>query len=247
MKLGVPSFLSDIFTRSKGERDAPPVLELVHIQGRFSEQSDPSLSFDPTSIYRTRGYKMSIKSGTNRPTLFRFLLAKLVYEEADSGLSVEEYLVLCELYLSLTLSTDPSVVEKYGSDLKGLEPLFHKLHEVTSFPIRLENEFRTELKLQLQQRIGLFPSPQAYFGLRGSRDLRRSFLVTFRSSLFPKVPNKRYIGVGYKDKGTRRNPATNGTPSWQEVASLDLDGEFRVGEEAEGSMLPSLPQGREDS
>jgi hypothetical protein len=33
------------------------------------------------------------------------------------------------------------------------------------------------------------------------------------------LPPKRYIGIGYRDKGSARDPAQDGTPSWQEIAS----------------------------
>lgn len=32
------------------------------------------------------------------------------------------------------------------------------------------------------------------------------------------IKPKGYIGKGYTDKGTARNPAKDGSPSWQEVA-----------------------------
>ena len=34
-----------------------------------------------------------------------------------------------------------------------------------------------------------------------------------------KIPPKRYVGVGYRDQGSRRNVAYDGSPSWQEVAT----------------------------
>jgi hypothetical protein len=42
-----------------------------------------------------------------------------------------------------------------------------------------------------------------------------------RNPLAPptKLPAKRFVGVGYKDKGNRRDPAVDGSPSWQEVAT----------------------------
>jgi hypothetical protein len=36
----------------------------------------------------------------------------------------------------------------------------------------------------------------------------------------PKEP-KSYIGKGYTDKGNKKNPATHGSPSWQEVSKSD--------------------------
>jgi hypothetical protein len=35
----------------------------------------------------------------------------------------------------------------------------------------------------------------------------------------PKTYQKRYIGVGYKDKGSKRDLAKDASPNWQEVAA----------------------------
>lgn len=34
------------------------------------------------------------------------------------------------------------------------------------------------------------------------------------------LPPQAYIGKGYRDKGTAKNPAEDGSPSWQEVAAM---------------------------
>jgi hypothetical protein len=49
------------------------------------------------------------------------------------------------------------------------------------------------------------------------------------------VPPKRFIGVGYKDKGSRRDPAFDGTPSWQETAQY-LSNLEREAEELDSSF-----------
>lgn len=41
------------------------------------------------------------------------------------------------------------------------------------------------------------------------------------------LPPKAYIAKGYTDKGTAKEPAIDGSPAWQEVASKDIDGEFK--------------------
>jgi len=48
----------------------------------------------------------------------------------------------------------------------------------------------------------------------------KSYRVILRNPLAapPKAPPKRFIGVGYKDKGTKRDPAIDGSPNWKEVA-----------------------------
>jgi hypothetical protein len=45
------------------------------------------------------------------------------------------------------------------------------------------------------------------------------------------LPPKLYIGKGYTDKGTARNPALDGSPPWQEVGqTLAFDPEEPVDE-----------------
>lgn len=211
----------------------------------FSEQSAQSFTSDPTvQRYLARGYKMSLRKGTSRPNLFRFLLAKLIYDVDEPGLSVEEYLVLNELYFDFCGSSDPTFVKKYGEDLKVLQPFFETMAGVRTFPLRVEEEFRKELIDAFRLEVQMFPSPQAYYGLKGTRDLKRSYSVSFRGEFWPRARNQRFVGVGYKDHGTRRNVATNGSPAWQDVAQLDLDHEFAERAEAEDSGASTLsPQG----
>lgn len=64
----------------------------------------------------------------------------------------------------------------------------------------------------------VFLSPRAYLGQEklSSKDLfKRTNRNLFRT---PKPPA--YIGVGYRDKGNARIKHLDGSPSWQEVASI---------------------------
>lgn len=47
----------------------------------------------------------------------------------------------------------------------------------------------------------------------------RSYVIRLEQLNWTKVPPARYIGVGYKDKGSRKISSHDGSPSWQEVAS----------------------------
>jgi hypothetical protein len=38
--------------------------------------------------------------------------------------------------------------------------------------------------------------------------------------LVSQLPPQAYIGKGYRDKGTAKIPAEDGSPSWQEVAAM---------------------------
>jgi hypothetical protein len=41
-----------------------------------------------------------------------------------------------------------------------------------------------------------------------------------QGTLKSQLPPQAYIGKGYRDKGTAKNPAEDGSPSWQEVAAM---------------------------
>jgi hypothetical protein len=114
---------------------------------------------------------------------------------------------------------DPSFERKYGNNLKRLQTFFSELGRAQSFPLKLiYTSYELEyLQGELPQ---ILPTQSSYFGLKGNRNIRQSFRIDFNDTMSPKpVKQKRFIGVGYRDKGTRRNIAHDGSPSWQEVAS----------------------------
>lgn len=187
----------------------------------YSEQRPSSLNFDPKLqiVLTERGFKVKIKRGTKRVTIFRYLLSKLIYDL--DGLHLDEYLVLLELYYSLTESKDPSLLQKYGKSFVETIPFFKILGEGRKFPLMLKRIDVPEVQDYYIQYLGnLLLSKESYFGMRGNRNIRDSFYIQINYPLFPrKEKTKRFIGVGYKDKGSRQNLAEDGSPAWQEVAS----------------------------
>jgi hypothetical protein len=148
-------------------------------------------------------------------TILRFLIAKLVYDE--EGLHLDEYLALMESYIRLCDHKDPTFVAKYGEWLITIHPFIASLAGIKVFPL-LAKKRSPELEKVLAP---LLPSPQAYFGYKGKKEIRHGFTISVRNPFVPpaKLPPPRFIGVGYKDKGSRRNPALDGSPRWQDVAS----------------------------
>lgn len=187
----------------------------------YFEQSPRPEGSDPSNLMSRLkgGFKVKLKKGTKKITLFRFLLAKMLYEAEDSGLHLDEFIVLTTVYYNFFEETDPSFIKKYGNDLERLLPFFQNIGEAKEFPLRLELD--EELKTKLIEWIGpLLPTPHSYYGLRGNRDLRKSYSISFNDTIEPtKIRTPRYVGVGYRDKGTCRNSAIDGSPSWKEVGS----------------------------
>lgn len=188
--------------------------------GPLPDNSDPKL-LSLEDLLRKGAYKLKIKKGIRKKDLFRFLLAKMLYER-EEGLHLDEFLVLWELYLQLLeiQSKDPSFREKYETFFRNSFIFFRKSGSQKEFPIRIEDEGN----LQYLERIAsvlepMLPSRSAYFGLKGQKNLKSGFSLVFESELLSrKIPEGRRIGVGYRDKGSRRDQAFDGSPDWREVA-----------------------------
>jgi hypothetical protein len=189
-----------------------------------SSEARPGVS-DPVpdciqEMLRKGAYTVKIKKGTKKKNLFRFLLAKLFYEK-EEGLHLDEFIVLWELLLDLQemSAQDQSFYEKYGNFFEEENhKFFEKLGRCQEFPLRVEAN-PDEIEKYVKRFQPLLPSRSAYFGLKGQNGIRSGFLLTFAAQLpLRKIPEGRRIGVGYRDKGSRRNLAEDGSPDWREVA-----------------------------
>ena len=63
-------------------------------------------------------------------------------------------------------------------------------------------------------------SPRAFLGLKTKV---RDFFKSSNRTLWKKPRPQRYIGVGYRDKGTARVDHIDGSPSWQDVAAQNVN------------------------
>jgi hypothetical protein len=212
---------------------------------KFQADTRPRTSDPMQTLFETKGYTMILKKGTKRITLLRFLLAKLAYGKEGEGLSLDEYLVLNEVFFSLLDSRDPLLLEKWKDSFENLIPVFRSISEFKVFPVLLSEDSQIELSKYLWN-DPILPKPEAYYGLLGNRSLRDSFRVQFRSEWIPRKRVERYIGVGYKDKGTCRNPSFDGSPSWQRVATV-FSNQERIAEEQAGATSPIPQDGVEGS
>lgn len=66
------------------------------------------------------------------------------------------------------------------------------------------------------------PSSHAFFGMENSSRKLWQF-IRENDLLKPRTKPQAFVGVGYKDKGSRRNVARDGSPSWKDVASAHLE------------------------
>lgn len=114
------SYLANLDVRSEealsGSSSEPVVDKLLLV--RQNQANARPCTSDPVQIlYSTKGYTMRLRPGTKKVTLLRFLLAKLVYGRAEEGISLDEFLVLHELFYQLLESSDPLLLKKMGAKL----------------------------------------------------------------------------------------------------------------------------------
>jgi len=152
-----------------------------------------------------------------RITLQRFLVSQMIHRLDD--VSYQDVLVLYDnlLWCQDKAEKDPSFREKFGEHLSVLT----KILKSTRFsPTSFHNTLKT-LSEKFRNELADFAFPIR--NLKGVQvHVKGHYHVQpHRESGVPKsqLPAKRYIGVGYKDKGRRRDPAYDGSPSWQDVAS----------------------------
>jgi hypothetical protein len=152
-------------------------------------------------------------------TLLRFLLAKIVWEGYDT-LTVEEEFLLIETFDLLDSNTNYDYVRHHRRYLIKVSPIIHYYINCKARTFKgAQIVFEKKAKLLLDH--GILPTAHAYFGWVKLFNVKRYV----RGVLPGQRRNKRikrFIGVGYKDKGTMKNLAFDGSPSWQEVAACEL-------------------------
>jgi len=159
-----------------------------------------------------------------RISLQRYLVSRVVFEVTQVNVEREIFALFDnQIWLEQKCLTDSDFNRKFGKSLEVLSTLLKEINLSagisTKAILRLSGRFKTAL-------------PGFFVPKRNYPDFKHRFSRLFQVvTLAPpsehnrKLPPKRTMGTGYRDKGTARNLAKDGSPSWQEVAS-------RAGQEA---------------
>jgi len=184
------------------------------------------MSLTPTvdarpGLLRSSGVRVTYGRRIRRVTLQRVLTSKVVFHKNE--VTEEELLVLYDNMIALhrLQSQDPDFNRKFGNSLEELTSILRR----TKVESLTHSERLNVLSTKLRALDGFYVPMRNFPGVW--KRVEGQFHVLPTQSLgIPKklLKSKPYIGVGYKDKGTRRDPAKDGTPSWQEVA-MDRRGE----------------------
>lgn len=198
--------------------------------------SRPSLITPTNWDYKdalTKGYKVIVNRGTNRFKLFRFLLSRIKYSR--DGFHLDDYLCFWQIYLEMIESKDPKFQKRIQllQDENLLE-LMYQLQDIRVFPYNPRDSTISKL-----DSLPLVYHSRSFFGMERA-GWSKHYRLSFNSRLVRRrVPPVPYIGVGYKDKGSRRDVANDGSPTWQIVASVAAFKE-RETEELDGPPPDSL-------
>lgn len=155
-----------------------------------------------------------------RVTLARYLCGKIVFrpeqvERVDLLILYDNFLHIQDL-----AEKNENFKVKFGSDLESLAKILRGFR-VSS---RTNQVSVKKLGAQMKEKLLKFVLPERNLDTV-QKHVHLMYKITKPRSLgIPKnqIPPKGYIGKGYTDKGTARDPAIDGTPSWQEVAAARI-------------------------
>jgi hypothetical protein len=157
-----------------------------------------------------------ISAKAKRVTLQRWLLARVLYDTEEFGLPDLCCLFENQIWLERKVQTDSEFHLKFGKPLEDLSVLLKEINFRMEFTNRALLRFRDRLKilegfiLPRRNYVSLRPQMKGLFSLEPSTPLGKSM---------KSIPPAARIGIGYRDKGSARDLAHDGSPRWQEVAA----------------------------
>jgi hypothetical protein len=147
------------------------------------------------------------------------LASKAVYEGV-SALSETDVFVAAQALLVLSKETNFDYVVSRRGQLIRLTTLVKIIVKDTGL---CKNEEKQQSIKQIQVHLlarDAIPTAHSYFG--NYSNIRSAQMIQRGSKRKQSFAPKKFIGVGYKDKGNMKIPHYDGTPSWQEVANQRL-------------------------
>lgn len=170
-------------------------------------------------------YSLRYKQGVRRILLERTLCSKIIYyPETVTRIDI---LVLYDnlLHCQDIAAKNENFVEKFGTALEVLTKILKGFQYSNKTDLKSIRKLARELEEKLQG----FYLPKRNTSTELAKLADSYYIKPYKSPGIPNedIPPKVRIGKGYTDKGTARDPAIDGSPSWQEVTSADIDGEYK--------------------
>lgn len=172
-------------------------------------------------------HSVLISKKVKRVSLQRYLLSKIAYGE-QVGFREIGALFLNQLWLENKTKTDNQFNQKFGRTLEDLSNILRQLNISRGINSTVIANLRSKVNNQLEA----FLIPRRNLAQWKMKFDSSVILTSPKPSgvLNKTLPAERYIGIGYRDKGTAKNPALDGSPSWQEVAQSNRTIDTRIEE-----------------
>lgn len=196
---------------------------LDHQMRSFPDEKSSAALYGTTSSLQTleeefnksKDFKIFYSKKVKRVHLQRVLLTKLVWDWEN--FTLEELLIIYDnlLYLQDFCKKQPTFSKKFGETLEVLAKILKRVDLSKGDPLQKLVLLQRQIKKDLEG----FILPRR--NLQNQYRLVRKYVTIKNQSLgivTKELPPKKYVGKGYTDKGTAKNSAKDGSPSWQEVA-----------------------------
>jgi hypothetical protein len=184
----------------------------------MSKHSHKSQHLIPANLNRDyKPIKLYSLRGTGSKEYFeryKFLLLKTI--EQPEQPTQDEVLELSLLKLRLDDEADVGFIRAHSVILRDLELLNDVLLKASALSHQEKQSRARKLIDSYQMKVKL---GRAYFGKKVQAPPRVLLRVRLSTNEKVKPVRRRYFGVGYKDHGTMRNIAKDGSPDWKEVCS----------------------------
>lgn len=169
-----------------------------------------------------------ISKKTKRISLERYLLSKVAF--FPETVNERDLLALFLNHIDLQEKADREMdfCQKFGSDLESVSIILKGINLTHGVSLRSLTVMSEKVKVVLSHYI----VPRRNFEDFKLR-FHNSYHLIFREPQgvpTNTLPAKRWIGVGYRDKGSAKDKAIDASPSWQSVATVAAGLERETGD-----------------
>lgn len=184
----------------------------------FSLNQFPLLLFKGGILDHPTLAEVRYSKSLRKITCLRYICSKITY--FPDKVHKVDLIALYDLLLwtQNKASSDRTFNNKFGRSLEVLAKLVKSVR--IDLKVGTESQAR-KLRKSIRPILEDFLIPERNYStiqskMSGNYHLVRSRQPGVENS---KLPPEQYIGKGYRDKGTARNAAQDGSPSWQQIAS----------------------------
>lgn len=158
-----------------------------------------------------------IGKSVKRISLQRFIVTKICLEPEKISSRDIFTLYQNQLWLQDKSHREKEFASKFGNSLEDLSIILKNLNFSTNFELPKLIALKTRINVELED----FKIPTRNYQSFKSR-FEGTYHIVFskpQGILTKNLPPVRYIGVGYKDKGSATKPEFDGSPNWKDIAS----------------------------